>query len=303
MNEPNSNGGNLMYLKKALGLFILSIMMFVNVPFALAAPPEQDLDQYLQEIDWTKQELQEYLDFYEIPLDEFASIEELKEFLGTPITAENLQQLLTKYNMTHQELNNLLDHFGDSLAQYKFIEDLEMSLDFYVNHDRYMADIEKELNDIGITEEESERFFEYLGQVEEKNKFQLDQMGLFDSRIEQFLEIDDTSELSEEDLDELVQILTETTDLYEIQVKFKVNNQDISLKDLLKLKGAPNNLYVSISSKAGAQLMDFNVPNWFFESGEVVDQGEEMIHLGEISNEYIDHLHDEKEKKADFRYK
>ncbi|WP_066317602.1 processed acidic surface protein [Bacillus sp. FJAT-29814] len=292
-----------MGLKKASGLLLISAMLLVNVPLAFAAPPEQELTQYLREIGWTKQELQEYLDFYEFPLDEFASIDELREFLGTPITAENLQELLTKYNMTQQDVKNLLDHFGDSLAEYKFIEDLETALDFYVNHDEYMADIEKELNEIGITEDESERFFEYLAQVEEKNKFQLDQMGLFDSRIEKFLEIDDTSELSEEDRDELEEILTETIDLYEIQVKFKVNNQDISLRDLMKLKEAPNNLNVEVTSKAGAPLIDFIVPKWFFKSGDLVDQGENMIHLGEISNEYIDHLHDEKEKKADFRYK
>lgn len=292
-----------MGLKKASGLLLISAMLLVNVPLAFAAPPEQELTQYLREIGWTKQELQEYLDFYEFPLDEFASIDELREFLGTPITAENLQELLTKYNMTQQDVNNLLDHFGDSLAEYKFIEDLDTALDFYVNHDEYMADIEKELNEIGITEDESERFFEYLAQVEEKNKFQLDQMGLFDSRIEKFLEIDDTSELSEEDRDELEEILTETIDLYEIQVKFRVNNQEISLRDLMKLKEAPNNLNVEITSKAGAPLIDFIVPKWFFKSGDLVDQGENMIHLGEISNEYIDHLHDEKEKKADFRYK
>ncbi|MBU8915519.1 processed acidic surface protein [Neobacillus sp. 114] len=292
-----------MNIKRIISFSFILFMFLFSVPFVSAAPTDTELNQYLQEIGWTKQELQDYLDFYEIPLDEFASIDELREFLGTPINEQNLQELLTKYHLSQKELDDLLNHFGDSLGEYKFIEDLDSALDFYVNHDKYMADIESELNEIGITEEESEKFFNYLGQVEEKNRYQLDQMDLYDSLLEKFVGLDDTTDLTEEQLDELVQILTETIETYEIKVQFKVNNQNISLKELLKMKEAPDNLYVGISSIAGEHLIDFTIPGSYFQTGETIDQGELMIHLGEISNEFIDHLHDEKYQNADNRYK
>ncbi|MEH7108349.1 processed acidic surface protein [Bacillus sp. JJ1764] len=283
-----------MWFKNIWRLTILSLLLFIHVPMALAAPPEKELTQYLASIGWSKQELQDYLDFYEITLDEFASVDELKEFLGTPINDENLQVLLKKYNLSKAELNDLLNHFGDSLADYKFIEDLDSSLEFYVNNDDYMGDIENELKEMGITEEESERFFEYLGQVEENNKFQLDQMEWLDSRIEPFLDVNDTTELTDKQIDELVDLLTDVMDLYQIQVKFSADKQNISLTELLKMKEPPKNLMITINTRTGEPLLDFNIPSYLFDNGEIINQGEEMIHLGDISNDFIDHLHDEK---------
>ncbi|WP_102345094.1 processed acidic surface protein [Bacillus sp. Marseille-P3661] len=280
------------------GLILLLALYLSNVSIATAAPPEQELNQYLAEIGWTKQELLEYLDFYEIPLEEFESVEDLKWILGTPITAQNLQDMLNRYNMTESELKELLDHFGDSLAEYKFIEDLEAAVDFYVNHDEYMAEIENELAEMGLTEEETERFFEYLTQVEENNKNQLDQMEMLDYRLEQFSDISNTADLSDEELDELVQILTESEELYEIQVKYSTDNKEITLKELLKMEKLPKNLFISIYSKSGELLIDFTLPKWMYELEEMILEGEEMIHLGELSDEYVDYLHEEKEEDA-----
>src|SRR5690349_19633205 len=103
-----------MFYKKTFLTCLLSILLLSFAPFASATPPENELNQYLTEIGWTKQELLDYLDYYEIPLEDFNSVEELKSVLGTPINSKNLQDLLTKYNMTQSELNALLDHFGDS---------------------------------------------------------------------------------------------------------------------------------------------------------------------------------------------
>jgi processed acidic surface protein len=283
-----------MYFMKGTLLFLLTFTFLFHTPIASAAPPENELNTYLAEIGLTKEELQEYLDFYEIPLDEFNSVEELKFIIGTPINDENFQGLLTQYNLTETEFHALLDNFGDSIDEYIFIEDLDATVDFYINNDQYMDDIENELADIGITEEETERFFQYLAEVEERHQHQLDQMELLDSRLEKFLDVEDPSELTDEELDELVQILTESIEHYEIQVKFTVANKDISLKDLLRMKDAPENLYVSIFSNTGEPLIDFTVPAWVFESGDVFNDGEDMIHVGELSDEFIDHLHEEK---------
>ena len=288
----------MIYIKAMLIIF-LSFPFLFNIQSAMAAPPENELNQYLTELGWTKQELLDYLAYYEIPLEDFDTVEDLKMIMGTPINATNLQVLRTKYDLTEKELNDLLDHFGDSLKEYKFIEDLDASLDFYVNHDDYMADVEAELERLGITEEETERFFNYLSLVEENNKNQLDQMTLLDSRMEKFYNVADTSELSEDDLNELVEILNQTIALYEINVKFSLNNKAVTLKDLLKMKELPADLFASIYSNTGELLIDFTVPTDFFDTGYVLDEGEEMLHVGELSNEYVDHMHNEKYENAD----
>ncbi|TDK61045.1 processed acidic surface protein [Bacillus salipaludis] len=282
-----------MFYKKTFLTCLLSILLLSYAPFASATPPENELNQYLTEIGWTKQELLDYLDYYEIPLEDFNSVEELKSVLGTPINAKNLQDLLTKYKMKQSELNALLDHFGDSLNDYKFIEDLDASVGFYTNHDKYMASIEDELQKIGITEQEVENFFTYLSQVEENNKDSLDQMESLDYRLEQFMNATDPSaELTEEQLTELTDILTTAFDLYGIQVKLKNNNKDISLKNLLKMAEPPGNLYTGIYTKTGAPLIDFTLPAGFFEG--LMAGYEEMLHLGELSDEFVDFLHQDK---------
>jgi processed acidic surface protein len=280
---------------KVLLVLMLMLPFLLNVPSANAAPPENELNQYLAEIGWTKQELFDYLSYYEIPLDDFNTVEELKDVMGTPINSKNFQELLTKYGLTEKEFNDLMDHFGDNLNDYKFIEDLDASVEFYVNNDEYMAETEKALGEFGITEEEAERFFNYLAEVEEKNKDQLDQIATNDTLWEKFTNVEDPSQLSDEELNEMVQILEQTIALYEIKMNFKVNGQPVTLNDLLKMQEPPKgSLSGSVYSTSGELLIDFNIPREFFESLEVVENGEDLLHLGEISDDYVDHMHEEK---------
>lgn len=280
---------------KAMLMCILTIPFLFNVPSAQATPPQNELNQYLAEIGWTNQDLMDYLDYYEIPLDDFSTVEELKEIMGTPINSKNLQELLTKYGLTEKELNELMDHFGDNLNEYKFIEDLDATVEFYANNDKYMAEIESGLEEFGISEEEAERFFTYLTEVEEKNKYQLDQIATNDTLWEKFTNVEDPSQLSDEDLDEMVRILEQTISLYEVKMNFKVNGQAVTLKDLLKMEEPPaGNLSGSIYSTSGELLIDFNIPKEYFESLKVIDEGEDILHLGEISDDYVDHMHEEK---------
>ena len=276
-------------------VLMLTLPFLFNVPSADAAPPETELNQYLAEIGWTKQELLDYLSYYEIPLEDFSTVEELKAVMGTPINSQNFQELLTKYGLTEKEFNDLMDHFGDNVNDYKFIEDLDASLEFYVNNDEYMAEVENALGEFGITEAEAEKLFNYLADVEEKNKDQLDQIATNDTLWEKFLNIDDPSQLSDEDLNEMVQILEQTIALYEIKMNFKVNGQAVTLNDLLKMEEPPKgDLSGSIYSTSGELLIDFTIPQQYFESLDVVDNGEDLLHLGEISDDFVDHMHEEK---------
>jgi processed acidic surface protein len=264
----------------------------MNVPGVLAAPPENELNQYLAKIGWTKQDLMNYLAYYEIPLDEINSVTDLKDLLGTPINSNNYQELLSKYKLSDKQLKALLDHFGDSLSEYTFIEDLDTTVGFYLKHDDFMAEIENDLNELGITDQEVERFFDYIGQVEENNKNQLDQLKLLDARMEQYLNQTTPTDLSKDQVAELAEIFTEASDLLEIKVNFKMNNQDISFQNLLEMEDIPGNLYTSVYSNAGDLLIDFNLTSDFFQS--VVNGWDEILHLGDLSNEFVDLLHEGK---------
>lgn len=283
-----------MFFKKSIwiGLLSFQLLLLPNGPTVSAAPPENELNQYLAQIGWTKQQLMDYLNYYEIPLNEFNSVTDLKDIMGTPITKENYHELLTKYNLTDQQLKDLLSQFGDSLNDYKFIEDLDTSVDFYVNHGDIMGEIQDELGKIGITDQEINKFFDYLNQVEEDNKNQLDQLQMLDTRLQKFLDETDPTQLTEDEIDELAQILTQIFDLYEIQVKFKMNNKDITLNNLLKMQEVPGTLMTSIYSKTGELLMDFTIPAEFFQS--LVNGWNQILQLGDLSNELIDFLHDQK---------
>jgi processed acidic surface protein len=292
----------MVYIKTLLICF-LSFSFLFYAPSAIAAPPENELKQYLSGIGWTKQDLLDYLEYYEIPLDEFSTVEELKEILGTPINSKNFQELLTKYGLTEKELNDLFDHFEDSLNEYKFIEDLDASVEFYVNYDDYMAETEKALAEFGITEEETERFFNYLTEVEEKNKDQLDQIATNDTLWEKFLGVEDPSQLSDEELDEMVRILEEVISLYAIKVNYQVDGKAVTLKDLMKMQEPPGSLSASVYSISGELLIDFTIPKEYFESLEVIEGEEDLLHLGEISDDYVDHMHEEKYEAAGKRLK
>ena len=258
---------------------------------ALAAPPEKELNQYLAQIGWSKQDLLDYLNYYEMPLDAFDSVADLKEALGTPINAENLQDLLTKYQLSKSELNSLLSQFGDSLNDYKFIEDLDDSLAFYTNNNGLMGQLMNELAKIGVTKQETKSFFDYLTKVEENNKNQLDQMKALDVRIEQFLETADPTNLTDRQINELADILQNIFQAYEIEVKLKLNNKVITVKDLLTMK-KPGNFYAAIFSKSGELLLDFSIPAELFQKAAA--GWEELIHIGELANEFVDYLHEEK---------
>ncbi|MDQ0200418.1 processed acidic surface protein [Neobacillus ginsengisoli] len=279
-------------MRKAIFIFLLSFVLMSNVPVAWATPPANELNQYLAEIGWTKQDLMNYLNFYEMPLEGFSTLADLKNALGTPVNAKNLQDLLSKYHLSQTDLNNLLKQFGDSLDKYKFIEDLNNTLAFYTNHDNVMARIKMDMAKIGITSKEADRFFSYLTQIEEDNKTQLDQMQSLDYQIDKFLGTVDPSQLNAEQLDELSQIFKQTLNLYEIQLKLKANNKNITLDDLLKMKISPGNLYTGVYSNAGEPLLDFTIPAKAFQG--VVAGLEELLNLGGLANEFVDYMHSEK---------
>lgn len=153
-------------MKKVMVLFIAWFCLTQQT--ALAAPPQEDIDQILTELGWTQQDLVDYLDYYELSLDDFETAEDLRSMLGTPITDENLAELLASYEITRQEMDVVLAEFGETLDDYYFIEDLDVALSFYLDHDGEMAEIEEFLALIGLTDEEVDSLFNHFMGLDEE---------------------------------------------------------------------------------------------------------------------------------------
>lgn len=286
-----------MFGKASLLAGVLSLGLVVQSSSASAAIPKQDLNEYLSSIGWTKKDLRQYANYYEIPWKDFNNIEDLKEALGTVINQENMTAMLEKYMMKRPQLDELMDHFGDSVDNYTFIEDLDNSVEFYIEAGQEMAETENELAELGITEEETEKLFNYLAQVEENNPSVLDQMNIISSRMEEFSYIEDPSQLSEADMNEIIQTMEQVADIYDIKTSFSIGTKKVTLNELLAMKEAPKeNLSGVIYGLNDEVLMDFSIPPKYFSTGLIIDQGGSMVDVGEIANDYCDHMHDEKKE-------
>ncbi len=79
-------------MKKILSAFLASMLLLLLAsPSGFAAINQTDLDSYLTEINMTQAELEDYLLYYEITLDEYESIDELRDMLGPALNPESLQ--------------------------------------------------------------------------------------------------------------------------------------------------------------------------------------------------------------------
>lgn len=118
----------------------LLFMIFASTP-AFAAVKETDLTAYLTEIGMSKSDLEDYLGYSDLTLNDFNSIQELKNELGEPVTAATLASLLKKYDLTEQKATDLLIENGELEKGekiqdvYTFINDLDSDLSYYLDNE------------------------------------------------------------------------------------------------------------------------------------------------------------------------
>lgn len=264
--------------------------MNFNILTGLAAPQEEEVEQLLTQLGWTQADLQAYLDYYEMSLDEFSSIEELDEFLGTPITDENIEQLLGKYDMTRAELDELLAGFGESIDDYWFIEDLDVSIEFYQNHDVEMKESEDFLAMIGLTEEEVDQFFNHLMALDQTALE--DEMVIVSRRLEPFLEMDPETELTDQQIQELTSVWTEMLTLLKLDPKYylvdaKGTKRPVTFGELAVMENLNDkeSLLLELYDTTGTLLLDLQLSEDMLTSDFVFDGAEELTEVGELAGE------------------
>ncbi|MEW5550015.1 processed acidic surface protein [Peribacillus frigoritolerans] len=308
-------------MKKYFSFFVALIVLFSlgssgTKGFAATKINQDELNAYLSEVRMTQEELEEYLSYYDLTLNELKSAEELRETLGPAVTPETLQNLLKQYEMTEAELTELLMEYGeleegDSIIDtFHFIYDIEDIIDLEMDYDEEEMEYDEEeisdlmdglFTEIGLTDEELDRFMNHLLPIVEDPSFESRLMAISDrmNQLEYFETID---ELSAEQVAELLSIYNDLQSLLQVQFKFALIQDgvttNLSLEALFQLKELTNaSLLVSIYDLNGNFLLDFTLTGEMIGSDLVKETGNDMKQSTEVISKVVE-VKKEKKKPA-----
>ncbi|MCK2002086.1 processed acidic surface protein [[Brevibacterium] frigoritolerans] len=308
-------------MKKYFSFFVALIVLFSlgssgTKGFAATKINQDELNAYLSEVRMTQEELEEYLSYYDLTLNELKSAEELRETLGPAVTPETLQNLLKQYEMTEAELTELLMEYGeleegDSIIDtFHFIYDIEDIIDLEMDYDEEEMEYDEEeisdlmdglFTEIGLTDEELDRFMNHLLPIVEDPSFESRLMAISDrmNQLEYFETID---ELSAEQVAELLSIYNDLQSLLQIQFKFALIQDgvttNLSLEALFQLKELTNaSLLVSIYDLNVNFLLDFTLTGEMIGSNLVKETGNDMKQSTEVISKVAE-VKKEKKKPA-----
>lgn len=306
-------------MKKHFSFFVALIVLFSlgssgTMGFAATKINQDELNAYLSEVRMTQEELEEYLSYYDLTLNELKSVEELRSTLGPAVTPETLQNLLKQYDMTEAELTELLIEYGeldegDSIIDtFHFIYDIEDIIDLEMDYDEDEMNYDEEIDlmdglftEIGLTDEELDRFMNHLLPIVEDPSFEARLMAISDrmNQLEYFETID---ELSAEQVAELLSIYNDLQSLLQIQFKFALIQDgvttNLSLEALFQLKELTNaSLLVSIYDLNGNFLLDFILTGKMIGSDLVKETGNDIKQSTKVISKVVE-VKKEKKKPA-----
>ncbi|MGM7720038.1 processed acidic surface protein [Metabacillus sp. Hm71] len=277
------------------GIILSVILFFVVNQSAFAAPPQNEIDQVLAELGWTSEDLTKYLDYYELKIDDFETIDDLKSMLGTPINNENLAELLAQYEISRADLDQVLAEFGETLEDYYFIEDLDIALSFYLGHDEEMAELEEFMALIGLTDAEMDTLFTHFMGLDEQ---QLEQeMETIITRLDPFLMIEDTTELTEAQQNELISVLQDMMNILQLNPRFYLVDKNgvetaVTFKELIGMEDLYGNaLMVQLYNTNGDLLLDMQLSEEMLTSDFLVNSGVEFAEVGDLAGELTRLMH------------
>ncbi|OAT72470.1 processed acidic surface protein [Parageobacillus thermoglucosidasius] len=255
---------------------------------AFAQIEKRELEQYISSIGWTMNDLLNYLDDYHMTIADFQTMDELKQWLGTPIAEENFQQLLKRYQLTQEELEALLGQFGETVQDYTFIEDLDAAVAFYLRHNEQMQQINDMLGSIGFTEKEANRLFEHVASLHRQNLPQ--QLKALDARMEPFLQVADAALLTKQQRRQLFSIWEDALSALQIKPRFYLQEngkkQEVSYHRLLSLNTlGGRDLLIELYNQKGELLADVQLSEEILTSGYVFRAGEKFINASMLASE------------------
>ncbi|MEJ9225815.1 processed acidic surface protein [Priestia aryabhattai] len=304
---------------KKLGAILLSFLLFVGVfptsSFAAASTFDADFNKYLKSVsqtrgfEVTKDDVEYSLSLYDDSLENYDTIADLEDFLGEPIAADlhNVQDVYADFDLDKTSLNALLKENGQSLDDYVYLDDLYEDVGFYLEGDDWYEDDESydeedasyddELlseedlsgllsfmqSELGLTSEELNRIEAHFTSLEDElsNEATLNRLDQLGERLAAFEDFDTATELTADQIAELMSIYKEMLSIFHLDAKFALvqggNERPLSLTDLINLEELKNaSLKISLYTTDGKFLADMVITGDMFNSDIITDTGKEV---------------------------
>ncbi|MDF2541546.1 MAG: hypothetical protein K0S47_1264 [Herbinix sp.] len=278
---------------KKLGALLLIISLFagINPQSAMAAQVnnfEQELTQYLSEtttergFEVTKEDVEESLTFFEMGLEDFTSILELKELLGDVIKSDgsNLTSIYEEYQLDQTSLEALLVENGEALTDYIYYNDLDYAVYFYT--------------DDGVIEQETDfedKLEQYVTEVSQTRGFVITKAD-----VEKALANYDTSFVDFETVQEVKEFLgdvikADLSNLNFFEESYGVDKE--ALLDLIEESGKDISDYIYVE--------DLSEVIWSSDlGGDIGSEFENLLALYPIILEKIDLTEEEIQRLEDY---
>jgi processed acidic surface protein len=201
------------------------------------------------------------------------------------VTDTQVNEILADYDLSREELDVILAEYGTSVEEHETKQELEEAVNFYINHLSVLKDLEEFLASIGISEEEADRLFEHLAEVDSDQLQQ--QMVAIDTRIEDVMMASD-SKFPNAEKEELSALFAEMMNLMQIVPTFyliDVNREQtaISYEELLQMNEFTQEaLLVQLQNTNGELLADVELTKEMLSGDFVLSSFEKMADVGEL---------------------
>ncbi|UPT60691.1 processed acidic surface protein [Geobacillus thermoleovorans] len=265
-------------MRQWLGMAVL-VAVFASFPAGAAAISRSELEQYAESVGWTVSDLLDYLDRYGLTAADFRTMDEMKQWLGTPITDERLHAVLRRHGLTVEELEALLGQFGETVQDYTFVEDLDRAIRFYSQHNAAMQQINDLLGAIGMTEQEVRALTRHMASLDDPQL--AGRLAALRERLRPFAETE--GPWTDEERHKLRAMWEEGLRLLEL----KADVPDI------KTAGAKP-IHVRLYTRQGEKVADIALTREMLTSGYIVRAGEKGIDAGLLAVEMKGKMYGEK---------
>lgn len=278
-------------MKKIVVLFTIVALILTLFPTAgFAKIPDDKLDAYLTEIEWTNKQLQNYLlEEWGTRLNDFETVKELKGFLGSLVDEESLDQIYYEFDLTPEELESILQENGKTMDDFKFYDDLSIYLYDLLYEDEDWDDYFDPtgfFEEFGLSEREIWKLYDHLEYVFEKNPTLIEELEKIYDRLLAFGDFETATELTAEEIAELLSIGQDLLNTLEIRAEYFLakpgEQKPINYSDLFKLTSLGDyDLLVVLYDLEGNKLADFIITGDMVNSQLVSDVSEDLDDITE----------------------
>ncbi|MBB6283660.1 processed acidic surface protein [Geobacillus subterraneus] len=276
-------------MKKWLVMAVFAVMLALSPVSAAAAVSRAELEQYVESVGWTVSDLLTYLDQYGLTVADFHTMEELKQWLGTPLTDERLHTVLRRHGLTVEELDALLGQFGETVQEYTFVEDLDAAIRFYSQHNAAMQQMNDLLGALGMTEKEVRELARHITSL--GNSQLSGQLAALRERLRPFEETE--GPWTNEARRELRAIWDEALALLQLEAKLYVDGRETEWSASAAAADAEP-IVVKLYNRQGEEIVDIAVTREMLTSGYIVRAGEKGIDAGLLALEMKGMMYGEK---------